>query len=588
LPDASSGAGTRAQQLAGLRRIRRYAVPRWMIERSAERRAAGDWHGACAAADVDVTFDLAEIRSRYGAEVATWLESDLHHLVPDLVRWHAPRVRPGRATLTPGTAIVLSGYGLWGHDAPRLHVTTHPWLLHCPQRLSLRFGPVKLRERPHICTDYSHTGFWRGIVHSWTEGRHLWDSRHTAELRERCGGDAGRVPFLDPDGTPRGSGRLPAADPGPGDPAGHAEWVTMLHERGEVEAAFAAAGIDLAPPQPGSEEFRKWYTVGPLDQLARMPLALTQLEAEMRHMDGGGRFHIPWTQHASVLFEHDGDRGLRAAVLEYDSYDEADELRDATVLAEAVWRRPPDLDLLRHGAVPPEWLHPLVHDALLPARASGNGHGGGGGGLGPPEPAAPAPVRVRCQGEWHRVAFDGGALRLPHGAEEREREDALAALGGAAGGCFAVQRAWRTGEGRLPRALRDLRRDMFDRARHGDTPGLVRLLDQGVDAHVRDVNGRTLLHFLHHLDHDRLLPWLLAAGLDVDAEDRYERTALHRAVEFDGPVALVRALLDAGARIDLQDGEGTTIHGLINRAGRRDLTFLEERIGEEHPELLEY
>ncbi|HEX8008318.1 MAG TPA: VWA-like domain-containing protein [Trebonia sp.] len=49
-----------AEEASSWRRIRRYAVPRWMIERATERRLTGDWHGACAAANVDVDFGLAD------------------------------------------------------------------------------------------------------------------------------------------------------------------------------------------------------------------------------------------------------------------------------------------------------------------------------------------------------------------------------------------------------------------------------------------------------------------------------------------------------------------------------------------------
>ncbi|GAA2403258.1 hypothetical protein GCM10010191_08580 [Actinomadura vinacea] len=584
--------GHRPEQAARLRRIRRFAVPRWMIEQAAERRQAGDWRGACAAAGLDVTFDLDGIAAEHGAEVAAAVEDDLSHLVPDLVRWHAPRVGPTRTTLTPGQTLVLNDYGLRGKDAPRLYVTPHQWLFQATQRMALRFGPI-VRDDTHICTDYTHTGFWRGVVQSWTEARHLWDDRRTAELRERCGGDAERVPFLNADGTPRAAGDLPAADPGRGDPAGHAEWVTMLHESGEVEAALAAAGIELLPPGPRSEEFRKWYTVGPLDQLARMPLALTRLEEEMRRL-GGGRFQIPWTEHSAVLFDHDGDRGLRVDVVEFDGYYEVEEeLGTAEVLAEAVWRRPPDIDLLRAGRVPPEWLHPLVHDALFPAREARSGRDDLP--WGPPGPEAPAPVRVRCRGEWHEVRFQDGVLAIPHSPEEQQREKALEVLGGDVGGCFAVRRAWRTGKGRLPKALREQRQELFDRAHHGDTAGVIRLLDLGIDPHVRDDAGRTLLHLLHLVDFEPLLPRLLKAGLDLEAEDQVRgnvppapRTALHKAIELDGSVELIRALLDAGARIDLLDDEETTIPRLIHRARRADLQFLEDRVEAEHPELMEY
>src|SRR5439155_21069378 len=57
-------------EAAAWRRIRRYAVPRWMIERATERRLAGDWQGACAAANGDVLFDLAEVADHCGHDVA--------------------------------------------------------------------------------------------------------------------------------------------------------------------------------------------------------------------------------------------------------------------------------------------------------------------------------------------------------------------------------------------------------------------------------------------------------------------------------------------------------------------------------------
>ncbi|MFE2103348.1 ankyrin repeat domain-containing protein, partial [Streptomyces sp. NPDC059468] len=50
-----------ADEASSRRRIRRYAVPGRMIERATERRLAGDWRGACAAANVDVAFDPAEV-----------------------------------------------------------------------------------------------------------------------------------------------------------------------------------------------------------------------------------------------------------------------------------------------------------------------------------------------------------------------------------------------------------------------------------------------------------------------------------------------------------------------------------------------
>src|SRR5690348_3371444 len=90
------------------RRIRRYAVPRWMIEQATERRLAGDWRGACAAANVDIAFDLADVANEHGAAVAAAIEDDLLHFAPDLLRWHAPRNSGEWTTIRAGHRVVLS------------------------------------------------------------------------------------------------------------------------------------------------------------------------------------------------------------------------------------------------------------------------------------------------------------------------------------------------------------------------------------------------------------------------------------------------------------------------------------------------
>lgn len=178
-PDAVAGF-FEPDEVASRRQVRRYAVPRWMIEASAERRAAGDWQGACAAARFDVTFDLSEVSARYGPDVARALESDLLHLVPDLVRWHLPRVLGGRSTLATDRTVVLAGYGVTadgsGATAPYLHLRTPP-MVDGPQRIPLRFGAVRHGAAP---------GVFRGHVEDWRACRYLWDARRADELRARA------------------------------------------------------------------------------------------------------------------------------------------------------------------------------------------------------------------------------------------------------------------------------------------------------------------------------------------------------------------------------------------------------------------
>lgn len=549
------------------RRIRRYAVPRRMIERATERRLAGDWRGACAAANLDVTFDLAEIADECGDDVAALLTDDLRHFAPDLLRWHLPRILGGRTTLATDTTVVLARYrptspGEGRRVTPYLHLET-PAMVDGPQRIALRFSTV---------LDEEASGVFGPSTQDWRFARYLWDARHAGELRERCGGGGGRAPFFHPDGTPRGADELPSADPGDTDPAARAEWATLLHQKGEPRAACAAAGIELdltAPRRSG------WYQADPEQLLAGMALDHTRLEPEVRRQvaEGvGDRFLIAAHWRTYLLLEPVDGGGLRARAAD------RDDVKGLPFLAEALWRRLPDLDLMRAAGVAPHHLHPLVREALLPAARAPEGPAG------PPGPSAPAPVRVRCRGEWHEVAFrPGGLLRMPHSDEEQQRERALRAFGGAVAGCFAVEQTWTSGRGRLPKALRAQRSDLFLRAQHGDTPGVLELLDAGVDPRVRDAAGRSLLHMLNLLDHETLLPRLLAEGLDLEARDERDRTPLFVAANDLGSKALVEALVAAGARLDVVDSSELSLDQIVRRYKRPDLAFLRERVKREHP-----
>lgn len=521
-----------------------------MIQRATELRLARNWQGALAAANIDLTQELIGIAKRYGSAVVVAVATDLTNLAPDLIRWHLPRYLRGRTTIWPDQRVILAGYGDRPADGPYLYLTTQHKMVDGPQRLSLRFGPI--------------TGV-AGHEQNWTAARHLWDVRCAGELRQRSGGGQ-RAPFHNADGT---TGELPVADPG--DPAGHTEWVTLLHDRGDVQEAFDAAGIalDAARPQGGY-----FGAPGFLELLGHFPLALTRLEPEVRLLADagfGGRFQVPLTRSTGLLLELEGP-GLRAR------HAVAGQMRDVSPLPQACWRRLPDLDLLRHGDIAPERLHPLVSAALFPDRSPTDTDG-------PADRPLPTPVRIRCRGEWHEACSRDGRLQVPHSDEEQRRERALRAFGGPVAGCFAIQQAWTSGVGRLPRALRDQRQELFSLVQHGDTAGVLRLLDAGFDPRVRDGRQRTLLHVLYQLDHDVLLPRLLAAGLSIEARDHHDRTPLHVAVG-NGSTALVFALLGAGARTDVVDRWGCTLPGLIVQFNRRELRFLKESVETEHADLV--
>ncbi|MFB4314250.1 ankyrin repeat domain-containing protein [Actinomadura sp. 21ATH] len=551
-----------------------------MIERATAHRLDGDWRAACAAADVDVAFTLGGIARDHGTATAGAVAEDLRHLVPDLLRWHLPRAGHGRTTIATHRVVLLADYYepgamdvtdvYCGCECHLLYVET-PTLLDGPQRLRLGFGrPRRAAANRPLRTDY------------WLRPRYLWDSRRSHELLTYSGGGE-RAPFLHRDGTLLGERELPRRAPGPDDPVAHAEWVTGLMDAGHVEAALDSAGIDVDASVDASPS---------LAALARVPLAPTRVLGglpERWPVYGLRREETEWELVAPgprtpglVLRRGDRRRPYGAGLVLH----AAGGGRRAPALPHGCLRLP-DLDLLRAGMITPEELHPLVRSALFPERPPASGP------VGPPEPAPPAAVRVRCRGEWHEVRPDREGLLTPHGRGERDRERALAALSGPVAGCFAAERAWNLGAGRIPRGLREQREELFLRVQHGDTPGVLRLLDEGADAHVRDGRKRTLLHHLHKVDHRELLPRLLMAGLDLEARDHHERTPLHMAVGEHGSEELVRALLAAGARIDVLDHRDLGLRNLIRRrnmvrrSGRPELMFLAERVTREFPDLQE-
>ncbi|MFC9293700.1 ankyrin repeat domain-containing protein [Streptomyces sp. NPDC057011] len=532
LENAELHGGFRREDGPAWQRIRRYAVPGWMIEQATAHRLAGDWRAACATAAVDVGFELPELEARYGAAVAEAVAEDLRHLAPELLRWHLPRLLGGRTTIAPDLRILLASYG--GPGGPTLSVTT-PLMTEGPQRLRLHCAPVVAKK----WNVYTGHGF---VSEDWTAARPFWDARCASELGAR---------FADPDGL--------------------AERIAALRAGGHTVEAYAAAGIecDLTVPTPQPYE----RPADPEALLGRMPIDLSRLVPEVARLVAAGaadRYRISASWRSYLLLEHAGPGGLRARIIE-----QAEALA-VPPLPRYAWQRLPDLELVRSGRITPRELHPLVAAALFPDA---------GPAVGPPGPDTGGPVRVRCRGGWHEVRSRGGVLDVPHTPEEQQRERAMRAFGGAVSGCFAVQQTWTTGEGRLPRALRAQRHDLFLRAQHGDTPGVTALLDAGVDPRVRDARGRGLLHALHLLDHEVLLPRLLAAGLDLEARDKAERTPLLSAVHWGGSADLVRALLAAGARIDVIDEMELSLSQEIRRYKRTDLAFLRERVDEEFPDI---
>jgi hypothetical protein len=216
-----------------------------------------------------------------------------------------------------------------------------------------------------------------------------------------------------------------------------------------------------------------------------------------------------------------------------------------------------DLELVRQGRLAPGSLHPLVREALFPGE--------------PPISADAAAglselVRVRCGGVWHEIDVRLGRLDLlAHSPADQQRERALRAFGGEVSGCFAAEQTWHGAPGRLPRRLREYRADLWQRLIHGGTQALFDLLDAGLDPHLRESNGGTLIHRLGAFDHSLLLPRLLAEGVDINGRDKEGNTALSRTVFWHGPAGLIIALVDAGADPAIPNKHGDTADSVAGR-----------------------
>jgi hypothetical protein len=469
-------------ELADWQRIRRYAVPAWMIAECTEARLRGDWRAACEAALVDVRIDDP-------APVAGLLAG----LAPDLLRWHLPRALGGSTELASEKSYVLAPDIPIGPGTPVLVARVPPRV---PGTDALILEAMTAGE---IDADLIFPVPPR-----------LWDARHAAGL-----GAAARPSSSVP------AGDLPAC----------------------LEA-WAAAGWLF-----GDEETGDWQ---PRDTglLSRLDPVLTAGELRRVAARFGRRSWAIWADHyrEELRFRADGDQ-LRITP-GWNVPSQPNPLRAVPCLHPGLLRPSVDLDLVQHGRISPGDLHPLVRDALFPPEAApaAADPGAARAGIVPAWFGDEELIRVRCGTGWHRIRVRNGRLTLPeHTETERRRERSLRALGGTSGGCFNAELAWNGGGDPPPKRLRAYRRDLWLRMRHGGTRTILELLDAGMDPHIRDGRGRTLLHRMHGFDHVRLLPRLLAEGLDVNTRDRVDSTPLFEAVLYRWPADLVIALADAGA-----------------------------------------
>ncbi|WP_238006104.1 hypothetical protein KZZ52_51825 [Dactylosporangium sp. AC04546] len=415
---------------------------------------------------------------------------------PDLLRWHLPRSLNGSAALAAGLRYVLAPDGPVTPDTVVLEVVS-PVATTGSQRLTLRAVRAgDLAEGPVIPLP-----------------PYLWDARRAGELRA----------------------------------------VADVRAPGTI-GAWTSAGWLL-----DDADFSQWFR-WEIDPLRRVDPLLAERELRRVAAQFGRR---SWELQADghrrrsrrpmphLRLEVTGDRCR--AVHRTEDPDQPGPVQADLRLHPALLRHPIDLDLVREGRIDVTEVHPLVRAALFPASHPA---GTRSAAVVPAGFAEGERIRVRCGAQWHWIGLRGGRLELLHHTEaDRRRELALRALGGEISGCFQADLAWHDGGAGLPRRLHAYRRDLWRRMEHGGARVVLALLDAGMDPHLRDGRGQTLLHRIHQFEHAELLPRLLAAGVDVNARSRGGYTPMCEVLVHAPDPDLVRALNDAGAfpRLSLTD-----------------------------------
>ncbi|PKV81199.1 hypothetical protein [Nocardia fluminea] len=472
-------------------RVRELAVPPGMIEAATARRLAGDWAGACAAANVDLEVDLRALARTHGRGLAARIRADLRYLAPDLLRWHLPRIAPD-GLVRPGLTMVLARYdtgavgGLdsavddelscGGVDSVYLVVRTPPAWAAAGQRISLalwdRTSPVpSARLHPHPRPNSRY----RLDLH-----RHLWDSRRVGELRIRSGAARFAVPK-----PTRGD------EPGFGSPGPQGRGPDF----GRPDSAHRTdrPGFGPAGSVPQGCDVDLWADEAAIllrAQGRRSGLVLVRCGARKRVVLDVRADHPPV---ARISHEHPCG-GISALPV----------LPDA-----ATWMLP-DLALLRAGAVTADRLHPLVASALgcagLPGETSGS--------------AVDGHRIVECRGVRHRIGLvDGVLTALDHDPTEIRREELLVALTGTPMPCLqAIDRSLREPDSLVA---------VCDRLDHGDIDGALTIVEAelGTDAVLRDGPLRDALEAAvrQRITYGFFRAGLPAPGRGHTPPDRYDR-----------------------------------------------------------------
>ena len=464
-------ANTIPARLLMWQRVREYAVPLSMIETATERRAVGDWAGACAAARVDTDLDLRAVRDRYGTEFVACLRADLRRLAPDLLRWHMPRIFPD-GLLRPGLTISLIRYRT-GATPLELVVRTPPTWANAGQRMSLTLwegsGTPSTHPHPHPSRRF------RLDLHP-----HLWDSTRYAELATRCA--LADAPRLDQPGRP---GRSVVRDGSWASGRWAAEVELLFEAEGLPQGPFTVrlgrrryAVLELvAPDNSHAPTYRPLREVLPLQQIAALPMlpeasvrVLPDLELLRAGLITPDHLHPLVAQALTASAATDPRLGWRPAFAAC-SRVRADGVMDAGGLFGSM----PAADSGSQLGSPTDLIdHPSTLASGLSCELGSTIPVDGDLQVGDPH-------SVVCRGEVHRIGLrDGVLVAVDHDAVELRREELLVALGGPGLPCLRAIDAVH----REPAALPSVR----GRIDHGDVAGARKVVEGllGPSAILRD------------------------------------------------------------------------------------------------------
>jgi hypothetical protein len=363
-----------------------------MIAAVAERRAVGDWRGACGAADVDVCLKPDSVRRRYGSAIAGQVSAVLRDLAPDLLRWHLPRRAHGPGDLLPGLLVPLAEFAD-GFQRLTLAAATPRFAVDAGQRIVLvLLGGIDDGATRSVLRDVrlKYPDRFSLVRHHM-----FWSVAAAPELAGLC------------------------------DVTSAEHEITQWQDAGLFAEAWHAAGF----------EFRFPATPGRTRWLAALPIRMAGLAERVRSAlpgadeavvrSGVGALALSDLNSARVGVRVIGDR----------------EALGLPVIPSAVWSRVLDADLLRLGCLGEHELHPLVASALLdgprPAAPEPDewlyrevpfiaGPGDGTDGL---------VLWIDCGTTRHRIAYRDETWHILDHAAHAGREALLARLGGPTNTC---------------------------------------------------------------------------------------------------------------------------------------------------------